>query len=79
MKRRNANRRGDAFNEDDKATCNEIAQGKERTMDKGMDKEGRVDKERVQGRLQPKEISRKKQSQTTATHLFPLHIPQTTS
>jgi len=29
MKRRNTNRRGDAFNVDDKATCDEIAQGKE--------------------------------------------------
>ena len=61
---------------DDKATCDEIAQGKEQIMDKEMDKEGKVNKEKVQEPLQLKEINKKRQGQTMATYRVPLHIPQ---
>ena len=47
-------------------------------MDEEMDKEGEVDEEKAQEQLQLREISKKKQSQTTATHWFPLLMPQTT-
>jgi len=79
MKGKSISKKGDVFNADDKATCNETAQQKEQTMDKEMDKEGKVNKEKAQEQLQPKEINKKKQSQMMATHLFSLCMPQMTS
>jgi len=51
MKRRNASKKDDVFNAGDKAICNETAREKGQTMDKGMDKEERVDEEKTQERL----------------------------
>ena len=48
MKGKSVSKKGDVFNVDDKATCNETAQQKEQTMDEEMDKEGKVNKEKAQ-------------------------------